>query len=265
MNIGIISGSGFYELHSLDESGPIHVHTKYGVVDLITGKKYGHTIFFIARHGKGHVRLPNMINYRAHILALRECGVELIIGTSVMGILDESIPMAHLYLFDDLFFIDNRLPSGEVCSIFTEPGEKKRGHYLFATPFSVSAAKIAETVAEKYDIPTITGLVYAHVNGPRFNSKTEITMLRNAGCSTLSQSAGPEIILAGECEIAYLLLGFGIDYANGVKDIPTGIEVLNENMKKSAEIFPQMIFGILDELKNAQIHYFDNGFIYRFE
>ena len=90
-------------------------------------------------------------------------------------------------------------------------------------------------------------------------------MLRNVGCSTLSQSAGPEIILAGECEIAYLLLGFGIDYANGVKDEPTPIEILNDNMKKSKNIFSTMLFGILDEIKDARVELFDNGFMYRFE
>lgn len=265
MNIGMISGSGFYKLPELKDATQIVVTTKFGAVDCMKGEHNDHTLYFISRHGTGHVRLPNMINFRANICALKQCDVKLIIGMSVMGILDESIPLAHLCLFDDLFFYDNRLPSGEACSLFTQSGEKGRGHYIFTTPFSKAAHDIAMTIAQKNHIPTVAGLVYAHVNGPRFNTKTEIRMLRNAGVSTVSQTAGPEIILAGECEIAYLLLGFGIDYANGVKDKPTPLETLNKNMKKSTTIFSTMLYGICDEITDTRGELFDNGFMYRFE
>jgi len=100
----------------------------------------------------------------------------------------------------------------------------------------------------------------AHVNGPRFNSKPEINMLKNYA-SFISQTAGPEIVLAGELEIPYALLGFGVDYANGVQKEPTPVEVLGENSKKSRIVFTN---AIRELIKNYSIPEF-TGFIYRFE
>ncbi len=86
-----------------------------------------------------------------------------------------------------------------------------------------------------------------------------------AGSSAVSQTAGPEIVLAGELETGYLLLGFGVDYANGIKDVPTPLEVLNENLFKSKEIFSSVIELIVNKIDNSKESFFDNGFVYRFE
>ncbi|MCP4134624.1 MAG: MTAP family purine nucleoside phosphorylase [bacterium] len=265
MNIGIITGSGFYDFPELSEASSKEISTKFGSVNITESARNGNNLFFIARHASGHKNLPNMINYRANILAMKENNVDLIIATSIMGILDASIPMAKLCLFDDLYFLDNRLPSGEVCTIYTDPGDSTRGHYLFGSPFSMAGGKTARAAAEKQGISYEQNLVYAHAGGPRFNTRTEIGVFQKAGCSMVSQTAGPEIILAGECEMGYVLLGFGVDYANGVKDTPTPIEILNENMAASKGLFSKMILGIIDEIDPEQKGFFDNGFVYRFD
>ena len=106
----------------------------------------------------------------------------------------------------------------------------------------------------------ITHAVYAYAHGPRFNSKSEISMLKNYA-SFVSQTAGPEIVLSGELEIPCALLGFGVDYANGVQKDPTPIEILDENLKKSKSVF---ISVIKEFIKNYQEPEF-SGFIYRFQ
>jgi 5'-methylthioadenosine phosphorylase len=263
MNIGIITGSGFYDFNEIEDIKVKVEPTPYGPAEIASGSLGDHQIHFIARHKKNHRLLPNMINYRANMYALKKNGVQLVLATSVMGILDPGLPLATVLLFKDLFFPDNRLPGGETCTMFTEEGGE-RGHYIFGSPFSSKANELALITAGKTNIDMYHELVHGHANGPRFNSKSEISMFRSAGCATVSQTVGPEIILAGEAEMAYCLLGFGTDYANGVSKEATPVEVLNENMGKSGLVFKKLIIGMIGTLDD-NASYFDSGFVYRFE
>jgi len=150
MKVGIITGSGFYDFPELKEGKTIKKETEFGVAELHEAGYENNSVYFIARHGEGHKKLPNMINHRANILAMKELGVELIIATSVMGVLKSDIPLAWLMLFDDLYFPDNRLPDGEICSIFTEPGAGGNGHYIFGTPFSTTANDLMLNIISKF-------------------------------------------------------------------------------------------------------------------
>jgi 5'-methylthioadenosine phosphorylase len=197
-----------------------------------------------------------MINYRANLVALKELRTKAIVATTVCGVLDPDIPLAKLAVFDDLYFPDNRLPNGEACTVYDKRGEKSRGHYIFDKPFS---QQLRQQLIDAAGDP-LTNVVYAHANGPRFNTKAEIKMLRNHA-SFVSQTAGPEIVLAGELEIPYALLGFGVDYANGVKKEPTPVEELKENLKKSKMVFTSVIRELIKEYTAPTF----SGYIYRFE
>ena len=106
----------------------------------------------------------------------------------------------------------------------------------------------------------IRNVTYGHVNGPRFNSKAEIAHYRRY-CDAISQTSGPEAVLAGELEIPYLLLGFGVDYANGIAEKPTPVETLNENMEKSRPAFRNAIDTFIRHFEPPEFE----GFLYRFE
>ena len=219
---------------------------------VIGGKK----IAFITRHGKNHIILSNMINYRANLLALKELEVRALVSTTVCGVLDPSILLGRLVVFEDMYFPENRLPDGEDCTVYSKEGDRSRGHYIFDKPFCEELRLQIIRVAEE----SVTDAVYAHVNGPRFNTKPEISMLRNFA-SFVSQTAGPEIIIAGELEIPCALLGFGVDYANGVAKEPTPVDVLDENLKKSKQVFVEVIQRLLKYYTAPKF----TGFIYRFE
>ncbi len=264
MNIGIITGSGFYSFEEVGDMKKKIETTNYGRVELSEVVYANHNIYFIARHGENHSVLSNMINYRANIIALKNSGVQLIIGTSIMGLLDMNICLSTLLLFNDIYFPDNRLPNGETCTLFNKEGDPKRGHYIFSSPLSAKANEIASKTATNMNIAYYDGLTHCHAVGPRFNSKTEIAMFRSTGCATVSQTVCPEIVLAGEAEVAYCLLGFGVDYANGVMDEPTPVETLNSNMQTSNAIFKQTIKGMLDRIEQ-KTNFYDSGFIYHFE
>lgn len=261
--IGIITGSGLYELPALEQVERSVVDTPYGATSVRIGSLDGQDIVFVARHGEAHELVSNMVNHRANVYALREAGARAIVSTSVMGIVDASLELAQLVLFDDLYFPDNRLPDGGACTFFSEPGQNGRGHYIFGSPFSAAMRAAALEAAQGIGARVADGGVYAHVNGPRFNSRAEIRQLRSLGVTAVSQTCGPEAVLAGELEVPYLLIGFGVDYANGVVEEPTPIEVLDANLVRAARLMPALIRDMAARLGGTEIPF--EGFVYRFE
>jgi len=256
VDLAVISGSGFYDFPGLDDGEDKTVQTRYGEATVRIGEIEGRKIAFISRHGLGHTILPSMINYRANLLALKELETRAIVGTTVCGVLKPSFPLARIVVFDDLYFPDNRLPSGEICTIYSQVGEKSRGHYIFDKPFSDDLRRQLIAAAEN----PITEAVYAQASGPRFNTKSEIKMLQEYA-DFVSQTAGPEVVIAGELEIPVALLGFGVDYANGVKEEPTPVEVLSENLKNSKSIFLTLLKNLIKNYEQPKF----TGFIYRFD
>jgi len=255
MDIAVISGSGFYDFPDLSEVHKREITTKFGSAVVHTGRLLDKKVAFIARHGFDHRFLPHLINHKANLFALKELGSKAIISTTVCGVLDPAIPLAKPVVFSDLYFPDNRLPGGELCSIYDEAGLPGRGHYIFSLPFSKALRQQLIAASES----CLTEAVYAHVNGPRFNSKPEIRDLRKHA-SFISQTAGPEIILAGELEIPIALLGYGVDYANGVSQRPTPVETLRSNLRNSQSVFLAIIKRVI---RNYVAPEFE-GFIYRF-
>jgi 5'-methylthioadenosine phosphorylase len=252
IDLGIISGSGFYDFPDVSNAEDGIITTEYGKVKLVTGIYRGKQIAFLARHQQGHKLLPNMINFKANIAAIKQLNPKAIAATTICGVTNRLLPLGKLMIFNDLFFIDNRLPSGEICSFYTEEGQENRGHFMFANPF--------------FDVTHffkpgdyIANVTYGYVNGPRFNSKKEIGFLKNY-CDAISQTCGPEAILAGELELPYILLGFGVDYANGVTDTNTPVEILNGNMAESKAVFIEAINTIVAKANEISFA----NFVYRF-
>ncbi len=256
IDLAIISGTGFYDFPGLKDARDETLDTKYGEVPVTIGNIEGKKIAYITRHGKAHRNLSNMVNYRAHLLALKRLETKAIVATTVCGVLDPSIPLARVAVFNDLYFPDNRLPGGEACTVYDTAGEKSRGHYIFDNPFSEELRQQIIAVADN----PITDAVYAYASGPRFNSRSEIAMFRNYA-SFISQTAGPEVVLAGELEIPLALLGFGVDYANGIQEKPTPVEVLDENLRISKGVFSTVIRELIKTYKVPEF----GGFVYRFE
>jgi 5'-methylthioadenosine phosphorylase len=256
IDLAVISGSGFYDFPGLDQGEVKIIKTQFGDASVQTGKIGGKSLAFLARHGKNHSLLPNMINYRANLMALKDLDVKAIIATTVCGVLVPDIPLAKLVVFSDLCFPENRLPSGEACTIYHEKKAKAKGHYIFDKPFSEDLRQQIIAAAED----PITDAVYAHAVGPRFNTQSEIRLMREYA-SFVSQTAGPEIVLSGELEIPFALIGFGVDYANGVKEEPTPVEILSENLKNSKDVFIEIITKVIMSFKVPR----STGFIYRFD
>src|SRR3954451_22443659 len=224
MRIAIVTGSGTYALPGF-EGEPEDVDTRFGPARVSVGTFAGADVLHVSRHGEGHPRLSSAVTHQANISALRELGADAILAVTVCGATDPAIELGSLIVFDDLHFLANRLPDGSLCTLHTEPGMAGRGHWIFEGPFAEPLRAALLAAAAETGHGARDGGCYGHVDGPRFNTRTEIRMLANAGVTAVSQTAGPETVLAGETECSSALLANAPYYANAIKpDAPTPVE-----------------------------------------
>jgi purine nucleoside phosphorylase len=245
VSVGIITGSGTYALPGLEDSATVTVHTRFGTVEVTSGRWRGAEVVHVSRHGEGHLRLSSQVNHRANVLALREAGAEVVLAATICGAVDPGLELGQLVVFDDLHFLANRLSDGSICSLYDQPGTPGRGHWVYEGPFSEPLRRALLGGAASARLSAQDGGCYGHVDGPRFNTRAEIRMLASCGVSAVSQTAGPETVLCGEAELPYALVGYVTDYANGVMDEATPVGQLMELMRQSTEVLGASIAGAL--------------------
>jgi purine nucleoside phosphorylase len=252
MPIGIVTGSGTYALPDFGDAAAREVDTPWGSVRLTLGRFAGVDVVHCSRHGEGHVRLSNHVTFRANVWALRAAGASAVAGCTACGAVDPSVPLGSLIVFDDLHFVVNRLPSGEICTFFTEPGDPGRAHWIYESPFSSEVRAALVAGASSVGAPFRDGGCYGHVDGPRFNTRAEIRGLAAAGVTAVSQTGGPETVLCGELGLPYALMGYATDYANGVKPgEPTPVEELMRLMGRSTGVFAAVLAAALPRLAES--------------
>jgi purine nucleoside phosphorylase len=265
MPVGIITGSGTYALPGFADASPETVATPFGPCAVTRGRYGGVQALHISRHAAGHVRLSNHVTHRANIWALKQLGATAVVGCTACGAVDPTLELGSLIVFDDLHFVSNRLPDGSLCTFFEEPGDPERGHWiLHGGPFSTEVRDALVQAAGAAGHPARPTGTYGHVDGPRFNTPTEIAQLAACGVSAVSQTGGPEAVLCGELELPFALIGFVTDYANEVRPgEPTPVAKLIELMEGSPAVFADVLLGALPELERGSAR--AAGTVYRFE
>jgi purine nucleoside phosphorylase len=250
MPIAVITGSGTYALPGFEVEQALEHETPFGPATVSRGAFGGVEILHVSRHQPGHLRLSNQVAHRANIWALGDLGASAVIGCTACGSLDPGLELGTLVVFDDLHFPSNRLPDGSLCTFFLEPGHPARAHWiLHGGPFSSGARAALVAAAARAGVRARDGGTYGHVDGPRFNTPSEIAQLAGCGVVAVSQTAGPEVVLCGELELPYALMGFVTDYANEV--IPgatTPVNELIELMASSAQGFAAVLRGAVPQL-----------------
>jgi len=235
--IGVITGTGLYELDGLEGREVRVIETRYGPAEVTSGRLDGVPVLHVPRHGAGHARLSNQVTPRSTIAALAQLGAAAVVSTTVCGAVDPSLELGSLVVFDDLHFPANRLADGSLCTLFATPDVPGRGHWIYDLPYGpgVRAALVQGARAAGYTVRD--GGTYGHVDGPRLNSVSEIAQLAMAGVTCVSQTGGPETVLAGEARLPFALMGFVTDHANGVSHEPTPHETLARLFRESAGVF----------------------------
>ena len=251
MRIGIITGSGTYALPGFEDAGADAVSTPFGSARVTQGRFAGADVLHVARHGEGHAVLSSGVTHQANIWALRDLGADAIVGVTVCGAVDRAVDLGSLIVFDDLHFPANRLPDGTLCTLHTEPGAPGRGHWIFDRPFAPELRAALLAGARDAGFSARDGGCYGHVDGPRFNTRSEIRVLGQAGVTAVSQTAGPETVLCGEANLPYALLGYATDYANGVPDVPTPVEELIRLIEASTDTFARTLAAAVPHVLTA--------------
>ncbi len=231
----------------------VAVETRFGSVQVTSGLWGGAQIVHVSRHGEGHARLSSHVNHRANVLALKELGVDCVIAATICGAVDPSLELGGLVVFDDLHFLVNRLPDGSICSLYDEPGQAGRGHWIYERPYSQPVRTALLEGAAITGLSAHDGGCYGHVDGPRFNTRAEIRMLASCGVSAVSQTAGAETVLCGEAELPYALLGYLTDYANGVSTTPTPVSELTRLMGQSTAALGDTMAQALGRLPSTEV------------
>jgi purine nucleoside phosphorylase len=261
--VGVITGSGLYALPGLAGAQGERVETPYGTVELTRGRLGGADVLHLARHGAGHARLSSGVGHRANVAALAAAGAGCVVGSTICGAVDPSLEPGTLVVFDDLYFPSNRLPDGSLCTLFTEAGDVRRGHWIFDFPFALDLRRALLDAAAALALDVRDGGCYGHVDGPRFNSRPEIRALAAAGVTAVSQTAGPEAVLVGEAELPYALVGYVTDWANGVAAEPTAVDELVAHMERSRDVFPRLVAAAAASLAAAAAR--PAGVVFRWE
>ena len=207
MRIGVIGGSGLYQMDGLESVREEQVSTPFGDPSdaLIHGRLGGADLVFLPRHGRGHRHNPSEVNYRANIFALKSAGVEWIISVSAVGSLREEIAPGEVVLVDQ--FIDRTTARK---ATFFEKGVV--AHVAFGDPVCNTLrgylrASCVEQGATHHD-----GGTYVCMEGPAFSSRAESNLHRSWGASVIGMTNMPEAKLAREAEISYATLAMATDY-----------------------------------------------------
>jgi 5'-methylthioadenosine phosphorylase len=205
--IGIIGGSGLYDIAGLEDQVWREVDTPWGKPSdaLLFGRLGGVRCVFLPRHGRGHPHSPTHLNYRANIDAMKRSGVTDILSLSAVGSLKEELPPGHFVIVDQ--FIDRSFAREK--SFF---GEGVVAHVSVAHPVCARLGDALHAAAGGLGLPVTRGGTYLVMEGPQFSTKAESELYRSWGCSVIGMTNMPEAKLAREAEICYATVAMVTDY-----------------------------------------------------
>ena len=206
-DIGIIGGSGLYDIEGLRKVKELAVKTPFGIPSdkVLLGELDGSRIAFLSRHGRGHRVNPSEINYRANIYALKSLGVRRVISVSAVGSMKESIKPGDVIVPDQFIDLTKRR-----VSTFFEGGIV--AHVAFGDPVCASLGATLLAAARTVGATVHQGGVYLCIEGPQFSTKGESRLYRQWGASVIGMTNLPEAKLAREAELCYSTVALATDY-----------------------------------------------------
>ncbi len=238
--IGIIGGSGIYNMDRLQDPAWVSVDSPWGTPsdDILTGVLQGVPMAFLPRHGRGHVHSPTTVPYRANIDAMKRLGVTDIISVSACGSFREDMAPGDFVIVDQ--FIDRTFAREK--SFF---GTGCVAHVSVAHPTCERLSDACETAGRDAGITVHRGGTYLAMEGPQFSSQAESKLYRAWGCHVIGMTNMPEAKLAREAEICYASIAMVTDYDSwhpdhGAVDVSDVIKTLQGNGTKAQDLVSRL-------------------------
>ncbi|MEL6602859.1 MAG: S-methyl-5'-thioadenosine phosphorylase [Cyanobacteria bacterium J06614_10] len=247
VKIGVIGGSGLYQMDDLSDVREIKIDTPFGAPSdaLIVGKIDGISVAFLARHGRGHTLMPSELPFRANIYAMKSLGVEYLISASAVGSLKAEAKPVDMVIPDQ--FIDRT--KNRVSTFF---GEGIVGHISFGDPVCNNLAAVLADAVESQHLEGVTlhrGGTYVCMEGPAFSTKAESNLYRSWDATIIGMTNLPEAKLAREAEMAYATLAMVTDYDCWHPDHDSvTVEMVIGNLQKNAVNAQKVIKEVVHRL-----------------
>jgi 5'-methylthioadenosine phosphorylase len=241
--IGIIGGSGLYQMPELKEIEEVRVETPFGSPSdaFITGTLEGARVAFLPRHGRGHRLTPSELPFRANIYAMKLLGVERILSASAVGSLQEQYAPLDMVIPDQFF--DRTRARAHESTFF---GEGIVAHITFAHPVCGELGDVLEEACGAAEVRVHRGGTYLCMEGPAFSTRAESNVYRSWGMDVIGMTNLQEAKLAREAEICYATLALVTDYdcwheEHDAVSVETVVEYLNKNVRNAQVIMREAV------------------------
>ncbi|MCS7227562.1 MAG: S-methyl-5'-thioadenosine phosphorylase [Endomicrobia bacterium] len=247
VKIGIIGGSGVYNIEGLTNVKEVKIKTPFGNPSdkIVIGQLGDKKVAFLPRHGRGHSISPTEINAHANICALKNLGVEFLISISACGSLKEEIKPRDFVLPDQIY---DRTKFRKQ-TFFTEGIV---GHISFAEPYCNDLRKLVFECCQQIKIRVHFGGTYVCIEGPQFSTKAESETYRKLGFDIIGMTALPEAKLAKEAEMCYVTVALVTDYDVWKEGKEVTIEEVLENMRVNTQKCKQLIKLVVEKIDISQ-------------
>jgi 5'-methylthioadenosine phosphorylase len=243
--IGIIGGSGLYQMEELREPTEHTTDTPFGAPSdkLVGGKISGRQVYFLPRHGRGHRILPHEINHRANVYALRLLNVRWIISVAAVGSLQEKYAPRDVVLPSQFY---DRTSNRAAHTFF---GEGIAAHIAFAEPISAHLRNLLAESARSLGVTVHNGGVYVNMDGPAFSTRAESEFNRRNGFDVIAMTNLPEAKLAREAEIAFATMAMITDYdCWKVEEEPVSAQTVLSHLIANAETARKVIVDVVPRM-----------------
>jgi 5'-methylthioadenosine phosphorylase len=246
--IGIIGGSGLYEIEGFTTQEWAPVETPFGAPsdEFLTGQLSGRDVVFLPRHGRGHRLMPSELNHRANIWAMKHLGVSWIISASAVGSLQPQYAPCNIVLIDQ--FIDNTKQS----TTHTFFGDGIVGHVAFADPICEELRRVLLSAAVETGVKTHDRGTYVNMEGPAFSTRAESLRNQKLGFDVIGMTNLGEARCAREAEISYATLALVTDYdCWKVEEEPVSVKTVIANLQKNTTSAKEIIRKVISKIPTA--------------
>ncbi len=253
--VAIIGGSGLYDIEDPSNAEELNIVTPWGPTSdsILKTEQDGLEVYFLSRHGRGHLIGPSQINFRANIYALKFLGIDWIISVSAVGSLKEEIPPGTIVIPDQFIdFTKNRF------NTFFDEGIV--AHVSMAKPVSENLSSVMVDSCKKLGFSYKEGGTYVCIEGPQFSSLAESNFYRSLGADIIGMTNMPEAKLAREAEICYSTLALSTDYdcwheGHDSVTVDEVVSTMNNNVQNAMMVISKVLGNIPEEkdeyIKNA--------------